>query len=453
MPAAGLIPKTDQGILEMRCFRNRCLQNNRRSYIEHIEPQGNIKRMKIDRRTILKGVAVTLATPAILRAQTNTLRIGMDTVMSGTAAALGSSSSQGAKLRIDEINAAGGLGGRQLELVIRDTKAQPQEAARIVRELVNSEGCEIIIASDPNALAVQEIIRDLNVLCIQATSETTSYTADPKLRVPTSFRVCRQGIHDSILGGMYAADIAKKKGLKKWASISPDYSYGRETTDQFFKWTKHFDPDIEVVAQVWPRLGTPEYSELITRLLQARPQALYSTLWGGDLSSFVGQAGIYGFFSQVESFAVNLADYNVLGSIKTLPPGIHSGSRYLDNFPATSENKAWADKYRAQFKQQPTVWSGSNYLAVQFIETAAKQGGSLDNAALVKVLQQGLTVDSFMGQNGKVTMRPEDQTIVDYAFGWGTTVAQAPFVTDIAPGDWSQVKELELEWKKSMGYV
>src|SRR5918992_41545 len=161
--------------------------------------------------------AVSFATPWVARAQAKTIKIGMPTILSGRVAQLGTSSRNGVMIEVEKVNAAGGLAGRQIEMVIRDSKGQPQEAARVARELVNTDGCEILIDAEASsgAFAVHEVARDLGVLCLHTNSETSSLSADPKLRLPNAFRVCRQGIHDSIAGGSYAGKIAKTKNLNK----------------------------------------------------------------------------------------------------------------------------------------------------------------------------------------------------------------------------------------------
>src|SRR3546814_10477431 len=80
------------------------------------------------------------------------------------------------------------------------------------------------------SFAVNEVARDVKRVCVHTNSEASSLTADPKNRIPWAFRAARQGIHDAVGGGLYAAAVAKAKGLKTWATISPDYAYGRENT-------------------------------------------------------------------------------------------------------------------------------------------------------------------------------------------------------------------------------
>ena len=416
------------------------------------------RRSGISRRAVVEGGAATaigiLAAPMISRAQAKPIKIGMPTILSGRVAQLGTSSRNAVMLEVDKVNATGGLAGRPIEMVIRDSKGQPQEAARVARELINSDGCELLIDAEASsgAFAVHEVARDLKILCLHTNSETSSLTADPKQQIPNAFRVCRQGIHDSIVGGAYSANVANAKKLTKWMTCSPDYAYGRDTTAQFVEYLKHFKSDVEVVSEAWPKLFQPDYTEVLTKILQTKPQALYSCLWGGDLTSFIEQGNIYALFTQTETFAVNMADYTALTVVKNLPKGIHSGNRYIKTFPKTAQNASWADAYRAKYNEYPTNWVWQNATAVNFLSAAARKANSADGTKLADALR-GLTIDSPFGSNGKLTLRADDQTLIDYAVGWGTTIPTEPYVPDVTPGDWRQIIELETEWKKKNNYT
>ncbi len=413
---------------------------------------------RISRRDLIKGVTASaigfIAMPMISRAQAKVIKIGMPTILSGRVAQLGTSSRNAVTIEVEKLNAAGGLAGHLIEMVIRDSKGQPQEAARVARELVNSDGCEILIDAEASsgAFAVHEVARDLKVLCLHTNSETSALTADPKQRIPNAFRTCRQGIHDSIVGGAYSAKIANAKKLTKWMTCSPDYAYGRDTTAQFVEYLKHFKPDIEVIGEAWPKLFQPDYTEVLTKILQTKPQALYSCLWGGDLTSFIEQGNIYALFGQTETFAVNMADYTALTVVKNLPKGIHSGNRYIKTFPKTPQNAAWADAYRAKFNEYPTNWAWQTATAIHFLAAAAKTTNTSDGAKLAEALR-GLTINSPFGTDGTLTIRAEDQTLVGYAIGWGTTIPTEPYVPEVTAGDWKQIIELEAAWKKNNGYL
>jgi branched-chain amino acid transport system substrate-binding protein len=414
---------------------------------------------RVARRRFLKdaaaiGGAATLGFPMISRAQAKTIKVGMPTILSGRVAQLGTSSRNAVMFEVDKFNAAGGLGGRKIEMVVRDSKGQPAEAARVSRELVNSDGCEILFDAEASsgAFAVQEVARDLGVLCFHINSETSSLTADPKIRIPNAFRTARQGVHDSIVGGSYAAVVAKAKGLRKWMSCSPEYAYGKDTTAQFIEYLKLFYPEVEVVGEAWPKLFQPDYTEVITKILQSKPQALYSCLWGGDLTSYIDQGNIYALFGATEFFAVNMADYTALTVVKNLPAGIHSGNRYIKTFPRTPANAAWGDAYRAKYKEYPTNWSWESATTAQFLISAMKKTNSADGKKLAEALR-GMKIDSPFGTDGTITMRAEDQTIIGYAIGWGTTISKEPYIPEVKAGEWKQILELELDWKRRNKYI
>jgi len=410
------------------------------------------------RRALVQGASAaslaTLGAPMISLAQNKPIRIGMPTILSGRVAMLGNASVNAATMEVEKFNAAGGLGGRKIELVVRDSKGQPQEASRVARELVTSEGCEMLFDGEASSggFAVHEVARDLKVLVIHTCSETSSLTADPKLREPTAFRCARQGIHDAVVGGAYAAQVAKEKGLKRWMTVSPDYAYGRDTTAEFIEYLKYFNKDVEVTGEVWPKLFQPDYSESITRLLQGRPQAIYSCVWGGDLTSFIDQASIYALFKDRQFFAVNMADYAVLTAVKSVPGNLHSGNRYIKNVPATAANANWCNAYQARFKELPLNWSWQNAAGMQFLTTAIKKANSTDSKKVAEALR-GLTIDSPFGANGKLTMRAEDNTVVDYAVSWGALDTVEPFMDNPVNGSWKLITELELEWKKRKGFA
>ncbi len=420
-------------------------------------------RQGMSRRSVLKGAAAGAAVasvgvtgfPNILKAANTPIKIGFPSIFSGRVAILGETAQAGAMLAINKINEEGGIDGRKLELVTRDSKGKPDEAARMVRDLVNNEGCELIVNAEASgaSFAVNETVRDIKRYCIHTVSETSSLTADPKNQVPWVFRSARQGIHDAVGGGLYAAKIAKEQGLKRWATCSPDYAYGRANTEEFMEYVKLFDPEVEVIVESWPKIFQPDYTENITALLNAQPQALYTCLWGGDLVAFIDQASLYGLFDQFTAFAVNLGDYPVLEAVKNLPEGIRSGSRYNATVPDTAANQDWYKAYTAASTTQPTNWSWQNASAMQFIIDALKETGGNTDAEKLAAATTGRTIDSPFGVGGSLTLRESDHTLVNYMVGYGITIPKNPYVKDFSESSWDEIYKYEAEWKKKNGYT
>ncbi|WP_420393020.1 ABC transporter substrate-binding protein [Acuticoccus sp.] len=415
-------------------------------------------RAGVSRRAVIAGAtagAAVLAAPPILRAQGGTIRIGMPSIFSGRVAILGESSIAAVNLAIKEVNEAGGIDGRMLEVVSRDSAGKPDEAARITRDLVNNEGCALILNAEASGatFAVNEVVREIKVYCVHSVSETSELTAAPQNQIPWAFRSARQGIHDAIGGGLYAAEIAKTKGLERWATCSPDYAYGRSNTKEFMEYVKRYAPDVTVSVETWPKLFQPDYTENITALLNASPQALYSCLWGGDVVAFFDQASLYGLFDQFETFAVNLGDYPIIEAINNLPAGINSGGRYHKDVPDTEANEEFNRRFRENSNVLPTNWSWENYAAMQFIIAALKETGGDTDAETLAEATRGRTMDSPFGVNGTLTMREADNTVVDYVVGYGKTLPTEPFIEDFKVSAWDEIYAQEQEWKERNGYL
>ena len=412
----------------------------------------------VGRRAFIGGALASSAItgfPHVAGAQAKVIRVGMPTVLSGRVAILGTSSRAAVQLAFRQVNEAGGIAGRTLELVDRDTKGRPDEAAKVARDLINNDGCEVLIDGESSAgsFAVHEVIRDLQVLCLHTCSETSSLTADPKLHVKTAFRCARQGIHDAVAGGTYASEISKQKGLKRWMTCSPDYAYGRDNTAEFMEFAKMFDPSIEVVDQVWPKLFAPDYTESITKLLQVKPQAVYSALWGGDLVAFIEQGNLYRLFANVGFFSGGLGDPPVLTAIKQLPAGLNTAYRFNRNYPNKPANAAFADGFAKIANHEPTNWAWQNNLAASFlIEALKRTGGRTEGAALASELK-GMKLASPFAVDDAITMRDSDHTIIGYPVAWGRTVPKPPYVEDFVPVEWAKILELEAQWKRGKGYA
>ena len=421
-----------------------------------------IKRNKHTRRTVIKNAALGIGAlsfstgfPSILKADDN-IKIGIPTILSGRVAQLGISVTNAIKMAVNKFNEEGGLDGRKIELIIRDSRAKPDEAARVCRDFINSDNVDVIVNAEASgaSFAVQEVIRESGTLCLHTVSETTSLTADPSIRAWNAFRFSRQGIHDAVGSAKYAAKIIEKKGIKKWMSINPDYAYGRDSDDTFFWALEKFAPGFELIGKGWPKIFQPDYTEVITKIAREKPDAIYSSLWGGDLVSFIDQASLYGIFKNTEFFAINLADYTTMNAIRNLPKGLHSATRYVAAWPDTEENRAYDKSYTDLYGDHPTNWSWEASIAMDYLINALKETGGTDNKKLAEALK-GKTIPSFMGvgEGNTVTIRDRDQTITNYSIGWGTTIPKEPFIQDVQAANWDTIENLEEEWLTNKGWI
>ena len=90
------------------------------------------------------------------------------------------------------------------------------------------------------------------------------------------------------------------------------------------------------------------------------------------------------------------------------------------------------------FKEYPTNWSWENWVGIHFIAAASKKANSADGKKIAEAMR-GLKIDCPFGADGTVTMRADDQTVIGYAIGWGTTIPGEPYVPEVTGGDWETI--------------
>jgi branched-chain amino acid transport system substrate-binding protein len=257
------------------------------------------------------------------------------------------------------------------------------------------------------------------------------------------------------VGGYYGGRVSKELGLKKWYSVSPDYAYGHDNTELFFKYTKRHYPDLEVIGQQWPKIFTADYTAHITKIMKDKPHACYSALWGGDVTAFLEQASLYGLFERVKFFGINIGDPLVIAGLKKgLPAGMHTGSRYNPTMPDTPANRAFGESFKKRFGTYPSNWSWQAYTATLLLEEGIKKAGTTDNEKVIKALE-GLTIKAPCAQppSETVTMRARDHQLIYYTIGWAQTVSDFPYVTDRTYMAWDEILKQEEAYYKQQGWL
>ena len=407
------------------------------------------------------GIAVGSSLgPSIVRAQTQKpIKLGLFGVTSGPIGMSGEASFRGVKLWAEQVNGRGGLLGRKVEVMQRDTLNKPEEAVRYAREYASSGDIDFIFAhgSSAEAFAVAAVSKDIKRLII-STPETTEYTADPKVRSPYCFRATRNCLLDNIVSGKYAAKISSDMGLTRWYTIAGDYSYGRDSVNLFVEFLKKFNPKVEVVGQAWPKLGEPDFTPHITALMGAKPQAVFSVLYAGDIVSFIKQGGMYGIFDKSKWFMKDLSEYQVINSIITalgkFPAGLYSGTRYLRIFPDTKANHDFNDAHAKLFGSRPLNWTWANYTGALLLEEAVKKAKTTENDAVIRALKDlSIKAPTGAGSDGTVTMRGRDHQLINYSMGWGVTIPEEPYLSNIFSGSWNEMIAEETAWLKNKGWL
>lgn len=357
-------------------------------------------------RALTMLAAVLLAWPLAAEAQ-KPIKVGFPMIMSGPGALFGEPAAKGAQMYVDEVNAKGGVLGRKLELAIRDTKGNADEAVRVSRELILKENVDFLVGTLTSAEgpAVSVVAKENKVVFIAPIPKTDQLTAPDKLH-PYVFRVAST----TTIEGRTAADLMSKWNVKRVATISPDYAYGQDVTKAFVDHIKKLKPDVEIVDQQWPKLGEQDYTPFINAQMAKKPDAVFSSLWGGHFVTFAKQAKPLGYFDAIK--------YNFFGAGEAASPetakamkddypfGIWGNSYdafYWSDGPAA--HREFVRRLSAYLKDEhPSSWAIQGWIGMHALAEAIKKAGSTDADKVSRALR-GLTIDT---PHGKLTIREKD---------------------------------------------
>jgi branched-chain amino acid transport system substrate-binding protein len=283
------------------------------------------------------AAALGLAVPMTANAA-DPIKIGFPIPLSGPTAVYGEPILKGAELAIADINAAGGVLGRKLELVSRDSKANPAEAVRLARELIERDGVQFLAGTltSAEAPAVSTIAKENKIVFVAPSAKTSALTDAAHIH-PYVFRTAS---NTTIEGEAGAIVMAAWKDVKTVATIAPDYAYGHDAIAAFTAKLKQLRPDITIVDQQWPKLGESNFTPFITAQMSKHADAIYCDEFAGDFVSFAKQAAPLGYFTAVHN---RVATGGEVGSVDE---AIALG----DAFPLG----IWANSY------DPVVWVGPN---------------------------------------------------------------------------------------------
>jgi len=255
-------------------------------------------------RSLILLLAALLALPLSAEAQ-KPIKVGVPLPLSGPPALFGEPASKGAQMYVDEINAKGGALGRRIELLIRDSKADANEAVRVSRELILKENVDFLMGTLTSAEgpAVSVVAKENKIVFIAPIPKTDQLTAADKLH-PYVFRVAA----NTTMEGRSAAEIVAKWPVTKIATIAFDYAYGQDVTRSFVEHIKRLKPGVEIVDQQWPKLGEQDYNPFINAQMAKKPEAVVSSIWGGFFVTFSKQAKALGYFDAIKYNFIGLGE-------------------------------------------------------------------------------------------------------------------------------------------------
>jgi len=352
-------------------------------------------------------IGLAIVTPADAQAP---IKIGEINSYSGVGAAFTAPYRAAVEMALEEINAKGGVLGRRIEVIFRDDKLRPDEGIKHAQELVFQEKVDFLMGTFSSAvgLAVSDFALKNKILFLAAEPLTESLTWQKGHRY-----VFRVRPHTWAQGRMLAERAAKLPHTR-WANIGPDYEYGHKAWEGFWNRLKELKPTVTEASSSFPKLGAGQYVDHINKLVAANPEAVYTSLFGGDWIAFVKQAAPFGLFSgDQKKFIVGILlgepEYiDPLG--KDAPEGmlVTGYPWYAIDSPA---HKAFVERYGKFASQKypnlakyPYQGSLVGYITMVSMAEAIKKAGTTDTENVIKAME-GLRVDTPVGP---ITFRASD---------------------------------------------
>ena len=349
---------------------------------------------------ILAMIVAASLVPAAAVAQ-DTIKIGFPMPLSGPASVYGVPITKGAEMAVQEINASGGILGKKVELLTRDSKASADEAVRLARELIIKNGVDFLSGTltSAEAPAVSTIAKENKIVFVAPTAKTIQLTAPANLH-PYIFRLASNTDIDGRTG---ASIIAQWKDVKRVATIAPDYAYGRDAVAAAVDFLKKARPDIEIVDQQWPKLGQADFTPFITAQMGKKPDAVFCDVFGGDFVTLAKQATPLGYCKAINNRLVDGGEVGTTDAAialgKDYPYGIWSDAYdpviWPDNEPAA--HKAYIDRLKTFTKQEyASGWAIMGYASILALKAGIEKAKSTKSADVAKAML-GLTFDTPIG--------------------------------------------------------
>ncbi len=346
--------------------------------------------MTLTRRAAL---ATALAMPALsVRAQTAPIRIGFPTPLTGAFGAEAQDQVRAAELAVAQFNASGGLGGRTAELLVRDDRLNPGEAATRTLELIEKDRADFIVGGLSAAvqLAINNVTKQRKVLFNSISqSDAINEAAD------WSRWTFHEALNPHMTAGAVGRYVFPKFG-KRVAFLTADYAYGHEMVRGFQAAGAAFG--IEVVADIRHPIGASDFSPFLPRIQALKPDVLCICNFGRDQQISMKQATDFGLKRTTKLVAPVLLYTARVGGGAEAFAGVVGGTSYYwkleDTVPSA---RAFNDAFRKMHGGRvPSDYGALGYAGVTTVLAAVRAAGTTETEKVVDALA-ALRYDAYKG--------------------------------------------------------
>lgn len=338
--------------------------------------------MTLSRRSFVAGSLAASAGAGWLRAVTaqprpgvppDPVRIGVLAAAAGVTAPVGQAGLRGVQWWAERTNAAGGLLGRRIELVVEE-ESSPTETVERFRKLALQARVDMITGAVSTAvgLALGPVAEELQTLWLawDATTQKGVEETMPKTRY--AFRSVdneAEAIGGAIMTAKYFKDV------RTVAGINNDYSYGRDCWAAYVAVLKRYNPAVRPVLELWPKLGATDFTSHIAAIQKAQPDLLMSSFWSGDATIFMKQAAAVNLFARMKGCFTTAG--GVHDSLKKAftPEGLILGynSMYFDHPKGSPLLRTFVREYHARYREYPPYECDHAYFTVAAYQAAVEK--------------------------------------------------------------------------------
>jgi branched-chain amino acid transport system substrate-binding protein len=330
----------------------------------------------------------------------STIKIGVYADLTGQTSAFGQSTKNGAELAVEEINSAGGVGGKKLEIVIEDDQGRPEQAKTVVSKLVNQDKVQVLLgeATSTNSLAAAPVAQEAHIPMIShgSTNEQVTQVGD------YIFRICFIDSFQGAVMAKFAANNLKAKTAAIIGDVNSTYSKGLTAVfEQEF--TKAGG---SIVSRQSYTQNDPDFKGQLTTIRATSPDVIY-------IPGYYGQVGII--VRQARELGMNMP---LLGGDGWDAPEIwklggsalkntYISNHYSSDNPA-AEVQNFVKTYKAKYGTEPDSMAVLAYDATKFLADAIKRAGGTDSQKLRDAIAQ---TKDFPGITGKISINDKRDAV------------------------------------------
>ncbi|MPS28727.1 ABC transporter substrate-binding protein [Pigmentiphaga sp.] len=282
-------------------------------------------------------------------------------------------------LALEEVNAAGGVNGRPLELLIRDDNGVPGDAVRAAEELVSRERVAMLAGGFLSniGLALGDYARQRKVPFLASEPLTDKITWANgnrytfRLRPSTWMQV-----------SMLVPEAARL-GKKRWAIVYPNYEYGQSAVQTFKTLLQAAQPGVEFVTEQATPLGKLDAGPVVQALEASKPDAIFNVLFATDLTKFVREGATRGLFKGREVVSLLSGEPEYLEPLKDEAPEGWIVTGYPWYAIKTPEHQRFLDAYRKKYGEPPRQGSVVGYVTIHAAAEALRRAGGTNPEKIV----------------------------------------------------------------------